>query len=55
MPCTPKCPYFPKVENVDYTIDENGVKRTDYKFVCGYNSEIIKGWNKNCPRKKDKK
>jgi len=54
MACNPKCPYFPKTDNVKYFIDSDGVKRTDYKFICGYNSEVIKDWNKKCPKEKVK-
>ena len=53
--CSPKCPYFPRVENVEYVIDKDGVKKTTYKFVCGYDSCIISSWNKKCPREKVKR
>lgn len=55
MSCSPKCPYFPRVENVEYVIDKDGVKKTTYKFVCGYDSCIISSWNKKCPREKVKR
>lgn len=55
MSCTPKCPYFPKTDSVEYVVDEYGVKKTSYKFVCGYDALVIRGWDKECPRKKVKK
>lgn len=55
MPCTPKCPYFPKTDSVEFITDEFGVKKTGFKFICGYDNTFIKSWEKECPRKKVKK
>lgn len=54
MPCSPKCPYFPKIElGLQYKTDCFGVKRkikTIAKPTCMYDLSAIDSWNRKCPR-----
>ena len=54
MPCSPKCPYFPKIEmDLQYKTDSFGVKRkikTIAKPMCMYDLSAIDNWNRKCPR-----
>ena len=54
MPCSPKCPYFPKIEmDLQYRTDSFGVKRkikTIAKPTCMYDLSAIDTWNRKCPR-----
>ena len=54
MACSPKCPYFPKIElDVQYKADCFGVKRkvkTISKPICMYDLSAINSWDKKCPR-----
>jgi hypothetical protein len=51
MACKPNCPYFPNpTNNVEFTIDEFGVKHCSRQFICGFNSGTITGWGIDCPR-----
>ena len=54
MPCSPKCPYFPKIGlDMKYKVDCFGVKRkiqTISKPRCMYDLSVITSWDRNCPR-----
>lgn len=56
MSCSPKCPYFPKIEmDLQYKVDCFGVKRkikSVSKPTCMYDLSAIDSWNRDCPRLK---
>lgn len=50
MSCKVTCPYFPNPLDVKYSVDDFGVKHCSYRFICGFNSEVINSWDMKCPR-----
>ena len=54
MACSPKCPYFPKIElDMSYKTDSFGVKwkiKSLAKPMCMYDLSVLDSWNKKCPR-----